>query len=74
MADFEKTIMITGGCGFIGGNLVNYLLRVRPEWRIINVDACTYAANPYYIPENLSSDRLANYKMIIMDFCNPDID
>lgn len=74
MADFEKTIMITGGCGFIGGNLVNYLLRVRPEWRIINVDACTYAANPYYIPENLSSDRLANYKMIIMDICNPDID
>ena len=38
MKEYEKTVMITGGCGFIGGNLVNYLLRNHPEWKIINVD------------------------------------
>lgn len=74
MQDFEKTIMITGGCGFIGGNLVNYLHKTHPEWRIINVDSLTYAANPFYISVNLSSARLNNYKMIVMDICSPDID
>lgn len=74
MQDFEKTIMITGGCGFIGGNLVNYLHKTHPEWRIINVDSLTYAANPFYISVNLSSARLNNYKMIVMDICRPDID
>lgn len=74
MQDFEKTIMITGGCGFIGGNLVNYLHKTHPEWRIINVDSLTYAANPFYISVNLSSAWLNNYKMIVMDICSPDID
>ena len=66
--------MITGGCGFIGGNLVNYLLRNHPEWRIINVDSLTYAANPYYISAHLSSAWIDNYKMVKMDICSPDID
>lgn len=74
MKEYEKTVMITGGCGFIGGNLVNYLLRNHPEWKIINVDSLTYAANPYYISAHLSSAWIDNYKLVEMDICSPDID
>ncbi len=38
-------VLVTGGCGFIGSNLVKYLRRVRPEWKIVNLDKLTYAGN-----------------------------
>lgn len=38
-------VLVTGGCGFIGSNLVKYLRRERPEWTIINLDKLTYAGN-----------------------------
>ncbi len=43
-------VLITGGCGFIGSNLVKYLRRVRPDWTLVNLDKLTYAGNL----ENLS--------------------
>jgi len=46
MASKEKrTVLVTGGCGFIGSNFVRLLLRDRPHWRIINLDLLTYAGN-----------------------------
>jgi dTDP-glucose 4,6-dehydratase len=36
-------ILVTGGCGFIGGNLVHHLLKTHPEDEVINLDALTYA-------------------------------
>ncbi len=44
-------ILVTGGCGFIGSNLICYLLEKYDDIHILNIDALTYAANP----ENLSS-------------------
>jgi dTDP-glucose 4,6-dehydratase len=37
--------IVTGGAGFIGSNFVHLLARARPEWRIVNLDALTYAGN-----------------------------
>ena len=38
-------IIVTGGAGFIGSNFVRMALSQRPEWRVIVVDALTYAGN-----------------------------
>ncbi len=38
-------VMVTGGCGFIGSNLVKWLRQNRPTWKIINFDKLTYAGN-----------------------------
>jgi dTDP-glucose 4,6-dehydratase len=43
-------VLVTGGCGFIGSNLVKYLRRERPGWTVVNLDKLTYAGNL----ENLS--------------------
>ena len=40
-----KTLLVTGGCGFIGSNFVRYLLAQRKDLRVINFDALTYAGN-----------------------------
>ena len=46
-----NTLLVTGGCGFIGSNFIRYLLdRTDFDGRIVNVDALTYAGNP----ENLA--------------------
>jgi dTDP-glucose 4,6-dehydratase len=39
-------LLVTGGMGFIGSNFVRWALRTRPHWRLVNLDALTYAANP----------------------------
>ena len=43
---FERTILITGGAGFIGTNFVDYFSTRYPKTRIIDLDALTYAAHP----------------------------
>jgi dTDP-glucose 4,6-dehydratase len=39
-----RTILVTGGCGFIGSNFVRYMVR-NSDYRVINVDKLTYAGN-----------------------------
>jgi dTDP-glucose 4,6-dehydratase len=45
-----KTLLVTGGAGFIGSNFVRYALEQHPDWQITNLDKLTYAGNL----ENLS--------------------
>ncbi len=40
-----RKIMITGGAGFIGANFIFHLLEQSPSWKIVNLDALTYAGN-----------------------------
>jgi dTDP-glucose 4,6-dehydratase len=43
--EWEKTILITGGAGFIGSHVVRRFVTKYPEYRIINADKLTYAGN-----------------------------
>ncbi len=40
-----KTIVVTGGCGFIGSNFIRLQLSTYPDQRVVNIDALTYAGN-----------------------------
>ncbi len=39
------SVLVTGGCGFIGTNFIRYLLETDPEVTIVNLDLLTYAGN-----------------------------
>jgi dTDP-glucose 4,6-dehydratase len=43
--NFERNILITGGAGFIGNHVVRLFVNKYPQYRIINLDALTYAGN-----------------------------
>ena len=40
-----KTILITGGAGFIGSHVVRLFVNKYPEYKIVNFDVLTYAGN-----------------------------
>ena len=59
-----KTVLVTGGAGFIGSNFIHLMLKKHPDYKIINVDALTYAGNL----ENLKSvENNPNYTFIKAD-------
>ncbi|HYS08120.1 MAG TPA: dTDP-glucose 4,6-dehydratase [Myxococcales bacterium] len=41
----KRTVLVTGGAGFIGSNLVRLLQMERPDWTVVNLDKLTYAGN-----------------------------
>jgi dTDP-glucose 4,6-dehydratase len=63
----QVNVLVTGGAGFIGSNLVRLLLAERPGWRVVNLDQLTYAGNA----ENLAdlSDH-PRYRFVKGDICD----
>lgn len=62
MSSNSKTILITGGAGFIGSNFVNHIYRKYPNYKIILLDALTYAGNlDNLTPEMKRDDRFRFY-------------
>jgi dTDP-glucose 4,6-dehydratase len=51
-------VLVTGGAGFIGSNLVHVLADSRPEWQIVVLDALTYAGNLENIKSLLDNSRI----------------
>jgi dTDP-glucose 4,6-dehydratase len=64
-----RSIVVTGGAGFIGSNLVRMALERFPNYRIVNFDKLTYAGNL----ENLTSiEKNPNYRFVKGDIAEPD--
>lgn len=45
MTTFSKTILVTGGAGFIGSHVIRLFVNKYPDYKIVNLDALTYAGN-----------------------------
>lgn len=62
-----QRILVTGGCGFIGSNFINYVLDNDLVESVVNIDKCTYASDQNYIkPKYRNSNR---YQLYIEDIC-----
>ena len=66
----SKTILITGGAGFIGSNFVPYFCEKYPEYKIINLDKLTYAGNLDNLRE---CENMSNYTFVQGDICDADL-
>lgn len=62
-----KNILVTGGAGFIGSNFCRYMLNKYPDYRIVVLDALTYAGNPENLADLKDSPRFEFHQGDIRD-------
>jgi len=65
--EYRRTILITGGAGFIGSHVVRLFVKKYPEYRIINLDKLTYAGNLANLKD---IEDCPNYDFVKADICD----
>lgn len=65
-----KNLLVTGGCGFIGSNFINYIYP-KGKYNIINLDAMYYAADKNNV--NASIQNSQNYTLVEGNLCSSDL-
>lgn len=70
MMENKRTVLVTGGCGFIGSNFVRLLNEDYPLWRVVNLDKLTYAGNLKNLEEVREGE---NYRFIKGDICDEEL-
>lgn len=63
----KKTVVITGGAGFIGGNFVYYMLDKHPDYKLVCIDSLTYAGNLSTLEKAMKNERFVFEKADIRD-------
>jgi len=66
----SRTVLVTGGSGFIGSNFVRYFLNRYPTDRIVNLDKLTYAGNPANLKDFDQNER---YRFVHGDICDVEV-
>ena len=64
-----KTILVTGGCGFIGSNFIYHLVKKDKPIHIVNLDKLTYAGNT----QNLNDIPDTVHTLVEGDICDPNL-
>ncbi|KAI6218215.1 NAD(P)-bd-dom domain-containing protein [Aphelenchoides fujianensis] len=67
-----KNLLVTGGCGFIGANFVNFAFDFWPEARIVNLDKLILNSDVNYVAEEVRQS--ARYSLVLADIRNAEID
>jgi len=65
----KKTVLITGGAGFVGSHLVKLMINKYPDYKIINLDKLTYAGNLANLTE---VEDKGNYEFVKGDIVDAD--
>ena len=65
--NYKRSIIITGGAGFIGNHVVRLFVNKYPEYKIINLDKLTYAGNLANLKD---IEDNPNYRFVKMDICD----
>ncbi|MCE2617068.1 dTDP-glucose 4,6-dehydratase [Phocaeicola oris] len=65
--DYKRTIIITGGAGFIGSHVVRLFVNKYPDYRVINLDKLTYAGNLANLKD---IEHKPNYAFVKADICD----
>ena len=65
-----RTLLVTGGAGFIGSNFIRHMLDKHDDIRIINLDKLTYAGNLDNLRDVENDTR---YRFVQGDICNPEV-
>ena len=65
--NYKRSIIITGGAGFIGSHVVRLFVNKYPDYRIINLDKLTYAGNLANLKD---IEDKPNYRFVKMDICD----
>ena len=75
----RKSILVTGGAGFIGSNFIHYMLQHYPDVNVVNIDKLTYAGNPdnlddvkdnpnyYFVKGDIANRELVEYVFNLYD-------
>ncbi|GFO54727.1 dTDP-glucose 4,6-dehydratase [Geomonas sp. Red276] len=63
-------ILVTGGCGFIGGNFVRLMLGTDRDFRLVNLDKLTYAGNLANVADLADDPR---YRFVKGDICDAEL-
>jgi dTDP-glucose 4,6-dehydratase len=63
-------LLITGGAGFIGSNLVRHMVNTYPQYHVVNLDALTYAGNKDSLKD---LEGKPNYQFVQGDICDAEL-
>ncbi len=66
-----RNVLVTGGCGFIGSNFINYYFNKNPCVNIVNLDAMYYCASEFNIKEEIRNSE--RYNLVKGNLCSFDL-
>ena len=65
-----KTLLVTGGAGFIGSCFIRHILKRHQDYNVINLDVLTYAGNLKNLDDIKDDSR---YRFVKGDICDKNI-